>query len=100
MNRLIVPACLLYVASLVGTAAGAEAVPPANSPTTDSIVTTPPVYRPFQPLRAKCRTVARTTLGVVAVPVVLGTYWCIHGVQRCGDKVRSAFTPDRAQSCE
>jgi hypothetical protein len=101
MNRFIVPVCLLYLASLCGSAAGAEALQSADHSTADSvIVETAPSSQSSRPVRDKCRKAARTMLAVVAVPVVMGTYWCVHSVPKCAAKVRSVFTWDRVPPAE
>lgn len=105
MNRFIVPVCLLYAASVCGTAAGAETCQSADQSTTNSaIVETVPAVQSSQPIRDKCRKAARTTLAVVTapvvVPVVMGTVWWVYGMPKCVAKVRSVFAWDRVRSAE
>lgn len=105
MNRFIVPVCLLYAASVCGSAAGAEVLQPADHSTANSaIVETAPAVQSSQPIRDKCRKAARTTLAVVTAPVVvpvtLGTVWLVYGMPKCVAKVRSVFTWDRVRAAE
>jgi len=105
MNRFIVPVCLLYLASLCGSAAGAEALQSADQSPTDSVVVeTSPSIQPSRPVRDKCRKAARTTLAVVTapvwVPVVMCTIGGVYGIPKCAAKVRSVFTWDRGHSAE
>jgi hypothetical protein len=105
MNRFIVPVCLLYLASLCGSAAGAEALQSADNSSTNSvIVESAPTMQSSRPIRDKCRKAARTTLAVVTAPVVvpvaLGAVWWVYGMPQCAAKVRSAFTWDRTPAAE
>ena len=101
MNRFIVPVCLLCLASLCGSAAGAEALQSTDhSPTESVIVETSPSIQSSRPVRDKCRKAARTTLAVVTAPVVVPVVWWVYGMPKCAAKVRSVFTWDRTPAAE
>lgn len=105
MNRFIVPACLLCLASLCGSAAGAEALQSADHSSTNSvIVESAPTMQSSRPIRDKGRKAARTTLAVVSapvvVPVVVGAYLYADTLPRCVARVRSAFTWCRTPAAE